>query len=97
MHDRLVKVAVFLLFVPIYLFAQEFRYSQIKKIPDFSFAPHVFTGLDILEQLDIAPLKGKKIAVLCNQTAVNREGEHLLEILASNRIEVKTLFAPEFG
>ena len=97
MHDRLVKVAVFLLFVSIYLFGQEFRYSQIKNIPDFSFAPHVFTGLDILEQLDIAPLKGKKIAVLCNQTAVNRGGEHLLEILASNGIEVKTLFAPEFG
>ena len=96
MYDRLIKVAV-LLFVPIFLFAQEYRYSKIEKIPDFSFAPYVFTGLDIMEQLDMAPLQGKKIAVLCNQTSVNRNGIHLLDILASNGIKVKTLFAPEFG
>ena len=96
MYDRLIKVAV-LLFVPIFLFAQEYRYSKIEKIPDFSFAPYVFTGLDIIEQLDMAPLQGKKIAVLCNQTSVNRNGIHLLDILASNGIKVKTLFAPELS
>ena len=52
----------------------QFQYSKVLDIPDLSFLNRVYSGLDILEQMDFAPLRGKKIGILCNQTAVNRNG-----------------------
>ena len=77
---------------------QEFRYSKIYPVPDLSFYPSVLTGLDILQQMDFEPLQGKRIAILCNQTAVNHNGEHLLDFINSQwDITVKTIFTPEHG
>ena len=50
-------------------------------VPDLSFHSSIFYGLDILEQMDFKPLYGKTIGVLTNQTAVNRNGVHLLDLL----------------
>ncbi len=78
--------------------AQEFQYSKIYPVPDLSFYPGVLTGLDILQQMDFKPLQGKRIAILCNQTAVNRDGDHLLDFINSQwDITVKTVFTPEHG
>ena len=33
-------------------FNNEFDYSKIMKVPDLSFVNQVYTGLDILEQMD---------------------------------------------
>ena len=78
--------------------AQTFRYSKVLEIPDLSFIHKVFTGLDVLEQLDFKPLQGMTIGVLCNQTAVDRNRRHLLELLrAQEGITVKIIFTPEFG
>ncbi len=77
---------------------QEFQYSKIYPVPDLSFYPGVLTGLDILQQMDFEPLQGKRIAVLCNQSAINRKGEHLLDFINSQwDITVKTIFTPEYG
>ncbi len=78
--------------------AREYHFSQIEKIPNLSFLSYVFTGLDVLEQMDFAPLQGKTIAILCNQTSVDRNGRHVLDLIAKQPgIKVKTVFAPEFG
>ncbi len=77
---------------------QEYKYSKIYPVPDLSFYPGVLTGLDILQQMDFEPLQDKRIAILCNQTAVNREGAHLLDFINSQwDITVKTIFTPEYG
>tara|TARA_B100000949_G_C14287445_1_gene455115 strand:+ start:2727 stop:4034 length:1308 start_codon:yes stop_codon:yes gene_type:complete len=79
-------------------FNNEFDYSQIIKVPDLSFVNQVYTGLDILEQMDFRILENKTIGVLCNQTAVNRNGRHLLELIGTHsNIEVAAIFEPEFG
>lgn len=78
--------------------AQEYEYSRVLNIPDLSFTDRVYSGLDILAQMDYRPLKGRSIAVLCNRASVDRNGRHILEILKDREdIEVKYIFLPEHG
>ncbi len=78
-------------------FSQQFEYSRVQPIPNLSFLPQVYTGLDVLEQLDCRPLADKSIAVLCNQASVNRNGKHILDILAEKKIDVRYILLPEHG
>ena len=55
----------------------------------------VYTGLDILEQMDFSQLKGKTISILCNQASVNRNGQHLLTLLREvEDVHVLAIFLP---
>jgi len=75
-----------------------YEYSTLLEIPDLSFLNQVYTGLDILEQMDFKPLAGKSIAIFTNQTAVNRNGDHILDLLKNAPdIKVSALLAPEHG
>jgi len=75
-----------------------YKYSTLLEIPDLSFFNQVYTGLDILEQMDFKPLAGKSIAIFTNQTAVNRNGEHILDLLKNvPDVKVSALLAPEHG
>tara|TARA_Y100000590_G_C15665420_1_gene994260 strand:+ start:109 stop:1419 length:1311 start_codon:yes stop_codon:yes gene_type:complete len=76
----------------------EFKYSKIMAIPDLSFLDNVYSGLDILEQMDFKPLKNKSIAILTNQTALNRNGKHLLDLLKEKKdINVPFILSMEHG
>ena len=76
----------------------KFDYSQIFSVPDLSFINQVFTGLDIIEQMDFRPLESKTIGIFCNHTAVNRNGKHLLDLLKTHKnIQVAAIFEPEYG
>ena len=46
-----------------------FKYTSIV-ILDLSFFDHIYTGLDILEQMDFQVLKNKNIGIFCNHTAL---------------------------
>lgn len=100
-YIRLNSIKLFLFCCIIILnnsFSREFKYSRVLSIPDLSFHPALFTGLDILEQLDFAPLHNKTIGILCNQTAVNQQGRHLLSLLKDHpEINVSVIFAPQYG
>ena len=75
-----------------------YNYSKIISIPDLSFTTKVYTGLDILEQMDFRLLKDKSVAILTNQTALNRNGVHILDLLKSyKKVEVSFLLAMEHG
>ena len=75
-----------------------FQYSTLMPIPDLSFFNQVYTGLDILEQMDFKSLDGKSIALYTNQTAVNRNGIHILDLLKNvSSVKVSVLLAPEHG
>ena len=72
-----------------------FQFSKLLPIPDLSFFNQVYTGLDILEQMDFKPLEGKSIALYTNQTAVNRNGNHILDLLKNvQNVNVSVLLAP---
>ena len=56
------------------------------------------TGLDVLENDDFAPLKGKAVAVVTNMTAMNRQGKYILDLLfQAEGVELKVIFGPEHG
>ena len=75
-----------------------YNHSKIVPIPDLSFITKVYTGLDILEQMDFRLIKGKSVAVLTNQTAVNRNGVHILDLLKSyEKVKVSFILAMEHG
>jgi len=58
----------------------------------------VFTGLDVLEKMGFQPLLGKKVGVITNHTAVNREKQHLVDLLHMHKdITIQAIFAPEHG
>lgn len=60
--------------------------------------PAVRSGLDVLESENFARLRGLRVAVVVNQTAVNAKGTHLLDLLAKQPdIKVTAIFSPEHG
>lgn len=78
---------------------QVYQFSRVLPVPDMGFYGGVMTGLDVLEELNLEPLAGRTLAVLTNQTAVNRNGVHLLDLLMKGRsdLKVKIVYTPEFG
>jgi len=94
---------LFLFLFMAYLWGQdaspnEYEYSTILPIPDLSFFQQVYTGLDILEQMDFEPIRKKNIAIFTNQTAINRNGTHLLDLLKNAPdVNVVAIFSPEYG
>ena len=63
----------------------------------FSVEGTVLTGLDTMENEKFVYLKNKKVAVLTNRTAVNKNGIPILELLKKHRINVTVIYTPEHG
>ena len=58
----------------------------------------VSTGLDVLESQAWAPLKGKVIGLVTNQTGVDGEGRRNVNLLASAPgLRLQAIFSPEHG
>jgi uncharacterized protein YbbC (DUF1343 family)/CubicO group peptidase (beta-lactamase class C family) len=58
----------------------------------------VLTGIDVLESQDFAILKGKRVAVLTNQTGVDSSGRRTIDVLAhAPGVQLTAIFSPEHG
>ena len=58
----------------------------------------VLTGLDVLASMEFEPLRGKRVGVVTNHTALNRQGEHLVDLLfKAEGVTLQTIYAPEHG
>jgi uncharacterized protein YbbC (DUF1343 family) len=58
----------------------------------------VLLGIDVLQQEDFAPLRGKRIGLVTNQTGVNSDGVKTRVILAhAPGVKLVALFTPEHG
>ena len=58
----------------------------------------VLLGIDVLQQEDFAPLRGKRIGLITNQTGVNSQGVKTRYILAhAPGVKLVALFTPEHG
>lgn len=59
------------------------------------------TGLDALQQSGFKKLKGKRVAVVCNQASVDSRFHHVLEILehghANGDFQLAAVFGPQHG
>lgn len=58
----------------------------------------VLTGIDVLESEEFAPLKGKRIGLLTNQTGLDSQGRRTIDVLAhAPGLQLTTIFSPEHG
>lgn len=57
----------------------------------------VLTGLDVLEEEKFESLKGKRVALITNQTGLDREGRRNVDQMKAAGVNVVALFSPEHG
>src|SRR5690242_12107040 len=56
------------------------------------------TGLDKLKAENFEQLKGKRVALLTNASAVDRDGNHLIDLMFGHpNVKLVKLFSPEHG
>ncbi|MBN2600552.1 MAG: DUF1343 domain-containing protein [Candidatus Marinimicrobia bacterium] len=58
----------------------------------------VKTGLDILREQNFEQFAGKRIGIICNHTACDKTGEHIVDLFhESGQCLVTAIFSPEHG
>ncbi len=58
----------------------------------------VLTGIDVLAARQFAPLRGKRVGLLTNQTGRSRDGTSTIDLLAGAKgVTLVALFSPEHG
>jgi len=65
-------------------------------LPTHSFAQAIKTGAQVLSEEGFQSLKGKRFALVTNQSAMVG-GVHLLELMARNGVQPAVIFTPEHG
>src|SRR5690349_3340690 len=61
-------------------------------------APPVLLGIDVLAAQNFAPLQGKQVGLITNQTGVNSSGRSTADLLAkAPGVKLVALFSPEHG
>ncbi len=59
---------------------------------------HVKTGIDVLEEAHFAPLRGKRVGLITNQTGVDSRGRRTIDLLAGAKgVKLVAIFSPEHG
>jgi uncharacterized protein YbbC (DUF1343 family) len=58
----------------------------------------VKTGLDVLIEQKFAPLQGKRVGIITNQTGMTEDGRRIIDVLArAPNIRLTAIFSPEHG
>jgi uncharacterized protein YbbC (DUF1343 family)/CubicO group peptidase (beta-lactamase class C family) len=57
----------------------------------------VFTGLDVLAEQGFAPLRGKRVGLITNQTGLSRDGKRNIDLMLAAGVKLVALFSPEHG
>jgi uncharacterized protein YbbC (DUF1343 family)/CubicO group peptidase (beta-lactamase class C family) len=65
--------------------------------PTNASAGHTLTGLDVLVANRFAPLAGKRVGLITNQTGIDRSGKRNVDLMRAAGVDVAALFAPEHG
>jgi uncharacterized protein YbbC (DUF1343 family)/CubicO group peptidase (beta-lactamase class C family) len=59
---------------------------------------HTQTGIDVLETQHFAPLKGKRVGLITNQTGIDSQGRRTIDVLAkAEGVKLVALYSPEHG
>lgn len=58
----------------------------------------VLPGIDVLEEIEFAPVKGKKVGLITNHTGITRNGHSSIDVLFNtDKCDLVALFSPEHG
>jgi uncharacterized protein YbbC (DUF1343 family)/CubicO group peptidase (beta-lactamase class C family) len=58
----------------------------------------VLPGIDVLQSQNFAPLRGKRVGVLTNQTGIDSAGRRTIDVLAhAGGVQLTAIFSPEHG
>jgi uncharacterized protein YbbC (DUF1343 family) len=61
-------------------------------------AAHTLTGIDVLEAQNFAPLAGKRVGLITNQTGIDRNRRSTIDLFAhAPGVKLVALFSPEHG
>lgn len=72
--------------------------AALPSTPLLALDSDVHTGLDVLADLDFAPLTGKRIGLITNHSGRDRHGVSAIDLLRSNKnLKLVALFSPEHG
>lgn len=63
----------------------------------FANSGEVLTGLDVLARDGFAPLRGKRIGLITNQTGLDREGRRGIDVMRAAGLQITALYSPEHG
>jgi uncharacterized protein YbbC (DUF1343 family)/CubicO group peptidase (beta-lactamase class C family) len=56
------------------------------------------TGIDVLEEEKFAPLRGKRVGLITNQTGIDTAGRRTIDVLAkAEGLKLAAIFSPEHG
>jgi uncharacterized protein YbbC (DUF1343 family)/CubicO group peptidase (beta-lactamase class C family) len=59
---------------------------------------HTLAGIDVLEQENFAPLQGKRIGLITNETGMDSAGRRTVDVLAhASGVKLVAIFSPEHG
>src|SRR6202521_67873 len=96
---RLQKIerSIVRVFFPVWLFLSVFICVHLWfQIP--ASAARTLSGIDVLEAQKFAPLSWKPVALITNQTGIDRERRSTIDLLAHARdVKLVALFSPEHG
>ena len=74
------------------------RDSAVSTSPPAQTAERTLTGIDVLEEQNFAPLRGKRVGLITNQTGVDSQGRRTIDVLAhADGVKLVALFSPEHG
>jgi uncharacterized protein YbbC (DUF1343 family) len=74
------------------------RFRAEQKVSGSSGAAHVRVGIDMLEDQNFEPLRGKRVGLVTNQTGVDSRGRRTIDVLTSAPdVKLVALFSPEHG
>jgi uncharacterized protein YbbC (DUF1343 family) len=78
--------------------AAEVRSSPQNSAGNVTSSPTTKPGIDVLEEMNFAPLRGKHVGVITNQTGVDSQGRRTIDVLAhADGVKLVAIFSPEHG
>jgi uncharacterized protein YbbC (DUF1343 family) len=97
MNAQKIERSVIRLFPAVRFFLSVIIYVHLwLQVP--ALAAQTLTGIDVLEAQGFAPLAGRRVGLITNQTGIDRNGRSTIDLLAHARgVKLVTLFSPEHG
>lgn len=95
---RLLKLALLsvALLASVAACAAQQKKTEVKNSATPAGGASVVLGADRADQY-VPLLKGKRVALLSNQTGITSEGKHVLDVMLENGLNVTVIFSPEHG
>jgi uncharacterized protein YbbC (DUF1343 family) len=94
----LVILLVFATIIGVRIVATRATYSDSSPATLPQSPDHTKTGIDVLEEQNFAPLRGRRVGLITNQTGLDSQGRRTIDVLAhADNVKLVALFSPEHG